>query len=160
MAPCPFCEIAAGQAPAAVVYDDAHCQAFMDIHPITSGHVLVVPRAHVSQLTELAGDQVAHLFQVSRQILKAQRALGLGRGGSHLLVNDGKAANQHVPHVHIHLIPRQRGDGLRSLAGLFLHVTGLLGRRAPIRRLREQAITLAAELESTARTDTGDERRV
>ncbi len=160
MARCPFCEIIAGQAPASVLHTDQDCVAFMDIHPITPGHVLVVPRLHVGQLTDLEGEQVAHLFRISRRILKAQRALGWGRTGSHLLVNDGEAANQHVPHVHIHLIPRRRGDGLRSFAGLFLHVTGLFGRRAPAGRLQEQAMALAGELEKTDRMETGEESGV
>lgn len=130
---CIFCAIADKRADASLVYEDDHCLAFMDIHPIGECHVLVVPRQHARQLTELSPQQSSHLFGVARRILQAQRTIGRGTEGSHILVNDGPAANQQVPHIHIHLIPRRRGDGLKALGKLALHISGLFGRR----RVRE-----------------------
>ena len=145
-ADCPFCAIIAGTAPGARAYEDDNCVALMDIHPIASGHVLVVPRCHEPLLTGLSPQRVQHLFGVSQRLLAAQRHLGWGSTGSHLLVNDGRGANQHVPHVHIHLIPRYRGDGRRALTRLFLHATGLMGRRADSGLLAEQAAALSEAL--------------
>lgn len=143
---CPFCAIIAGTAPGARAYEDEYCIALMDIHPIASGHVLVIPRCHEALLTGLRPELIRHLFGVSQRLLAAQRRLGWGSAGSHLLVNDGKGANQHVPHVHIHLIPRYRKDGRRALTRLFLHATGLMGRRADVRLLEQQAAALADAL--------------
>ncbi|WP_097460131.1 HIT family protein [Mangrovitalea sediminis] len=125
---CIFCAIADNKADASMVYEDDQCVAFMDIHPIGDGHVLVIPRQHALQLTELSQDSASHLFGIAQRILRAQRRIGQGIEGSHILVNDGPAANQQVAHIHIHLIPRRRGDGLQSLGKLALHITGLFGR--------------------------------
>lgn len=110
MAGCPFCAIARGEAPASVVYQDALCVAFLDIHPVRPGHALVVPRRHAVFLHELTPDERAALVEAAARIGVAQGAAGLPRQGGTLLVNDGPAAGQHVPHVHVHVIPRARGD--------------------------------------------------
>ena len=96
--------------PASVVYEDEKCLVFMDIFPIKAGHTLVIPKAHGAFLHELDDTLREHLFKVANAILLAQRAAGITLDGANLLVNDGKAANQHVPHVHIHILPREHGD--------------------------------------------------
>ncbi|WP_259768960.1 HIT family protein, partial [Pseudomonas protegens] len=109
---CIFCQIVAGTLPAAVVYRDEHCMAFMDVHPLGAGHVLLIPQPHVEKLDQLPGFVRQHLYQVFDGLLAAQRRAGYGVEGTHLLVNDGRATNQHIPHAHLHLIPRKRGDAL------------------------------------------------
>ncbi|TXH06262.1 MAG: HIT family protein [Nevskiaceae bacterium] len=142
-----FDRIIAGQIPASFAYQDAHCVAFMDINPITRGHTLVVPRRSVATLDQLDPALRAHLWEVVQRIGAAQRQ-GLGSRAQHLLVNDGKAASQSVPHVHIHVIPRYRGDTLRTVGRMIWHVTTLTlprretaARRADLddsaRRIRE-----------------------
>lgn len=142
-----FDRIIAGQIPASFAYQDAHCVAFMDINPITRGHTLVVPRRSVATLDRLDPALRAHLWEVVQRIGAAQRQ-GLGSRAQHLLVNDGKAASQSVPHVHIHVIPRYRGDTLRTVGRMIWHVTTLTlprretaARRADLddsaRRIRE-----------------------
>lgn len=136
---CIFCDIAAGKAPASRVYEDDRCLAFMDIHPLGDGHVLVVPREHASQITEIDPVLSVHLFEVAQKVLQAQRTVGLGLEGSHILLNDGKAANQQVPHIHVHVIPRRKGDALRAIGNLALHVTGVFGRARSRSVLETQA---------------------
>lgn len=145
--PCIFCQISANEAPHALVYEDAECSAFMDIHPLGRGHVLVIPKQHAVQITELDGAFQDRLFQVARRILKAQRQLGWGLQGTHILLNDGKAANQTVPHAHIHVIPRESRDGLKSMGRLLLHVTGLFGPRQKSAVLQQQAEALRHEMD-------------
>lgn len=124
---CVFCQILAGHLPASKVYEDDFCLAFMDIHPLGHGHVLVIPKQHKVQLTELSEEEALHLFRIGNQILHAQRLLGWGVEGSHILLNDGPSANQLVPHIHLHIIPRKRNDVLSTLGKLTLHLTGLMG---------------------------------
>jgi len=146
MSACIFCQIIEGALPASVVYEDEQALAFMDIHPLGRGHVLVIPKKHAVQLTELGPEEGQHLFAIARRVLDAQRALGWGLGGSHILLNDGKSANQMVPHVHVHVIPREKGDALRSLGRLTLHVTGIFGRATRREVLEEQAAALAQQM--------------
>jgi histidine triad (HIT) family protein len=116
---CVFCRIAAGQCPASVVYDDGRCMAFMDLYPVRPGHLLVTPRRHAARLHQLDEDERAHLFAVAMRVMEAQRAAGLGVDAVNVAVNDGPHAGQQVPHVHVHLVPRARRDGV-GLAGAFL----------------------------------------
>ncbi|WP_166264382.1 HIT family protein [Marinobacter caseinilyticus] len=143
---CIFCQIAGGELPASIVYEDSECLAFMDIHPLGRGHVLVIPKHHARQVTELETGATQRLFAVAESILSAQRRLGWGLDGSHILLNDGKTANQKVPHVHVHIIPREKGDSLKSAGKLALHVTGVFGFATPRPRLEEQASQLRTEL--------------
>ena len=123
-----FDRIIAGQIPASFVYRDEVCVAFMDINPITRGHVLVVPCASVPTLAELDLQTRQHLWEIVQRIGAAQQH-GLGSRAQHLLVNDGKAASQSVPHVHIHVIPRYRNDTLQAITRMIWHVTTLTVRR-------------------------------
>jgi histidine triad (HIT) family protein len=117
MATCVFCRIISGEAPASFVLQDATCVAFMDIQPITRGHVLVVPRMHALRLAELDTATVAHLaIEVSRVARSLGRS-GIRCEGLNVLLADGEAAGQEVPHVHWHVIPRFRGDGFGFRSG-------------------------------------------
>ena len=110
-APCAFCEIVQGNAPAAVVYSDESVVAFMDIQPINAGHVLVVPRDHATGLAELDAGIGGHMFKVAMRLAGAVRGSGLLCEGVGLFLADGEAAGQTVFHAHLHVIPRFRGDG-------------------------------------------------
>lgn len=143
---CIFCSIVAGSAPAALVHRDEHCMAFMDVHPLGQGHVLLIPLAHVEKLEQLDAEQRSHLYRVYDQVLAAQRRAGFGVEGTHLIVNDGKASNQHIPHAHLHLVPRRRGDALGFAWRLLLHFSGLFGPRTRDETLQVQARAIAAAL--------------
>jgi diadenosine tetraphosphate (Ap4A) HIT family hydrolase len=112
-----FCEIIAGERPSSVVYEDALCTAFMDIHPSNPGHLLVVPKAHAPHLADLDPDTGAHLFVVAQRLAQAVRDSGVRCEGINLSLADGAAAGQEVFHVHLHVIPRYRGDRSRTRSG-------------------------------------------
>ncbi|HEX8236713.1 MAG TPA: HIT family protein [Abditibacteriaceae bacterium] len=111
MSDCIFCNIVLGKSPASVVYRDEHCTAFMDIQPVNAGHVLIVPNRHATYLADLDAETGAQMFRVAQQIAAALRNSGIKCEGVNFLLADGKAANQEVFHVHLHVIPRFQGDG-------------------------------------------------
>lgn len=143
---CIFCKIAEGKEVASIVYEDNDFIAFMDAYPLTSGHCLVVPKQHLIRLESLNAKARAKLFDIGHKIIEAQKKAGLGVQGTNLLINDGKAANQTVPHLHLHLIPRESGDLFKSLPKLFLHITGLFGFKTSRKILDEQARIIAGFL--------------
>jgi diadenosine tetraphosphate (Ap4A) HIT family hydrolase len=109
--PCVFCDIIRGQAPASVVCADERAMAFVDIRPVNLGHLLVVPRVHASQLAELDPVVGSHLFRVGMLLAGALRRSGVRCEGVNLYLADGAAAGQEISHVHLHVVPRFRGDG-------------------------------------------------
>lgn len=144
-----FARIIDGSLPASIVYRDDTCIAFMDIHPMAHGHVLVCPLTAVARMNELDDATRTHLWRVAHRISEAQQT-ALGSLAQHILVNDGPGASQTVPHVHIHLIPRYRGDRLRTLLRIITHI-GVLAVAPPIsarkrRQLDDQAARLAGQL--------------
>ena len=108
---CVFCEIVHGTAPSSTVYADDSVVAFMDIQPVNEGHILVIPRGHAAALAELDRETGAHLFHVAMELSRATRQSEVRCEGVNLFLADGEAAGQEVFHVHLHLIPRYRGDG-------------------------------------------------
>ena len=108
---CIFCAIAAGKAEASIVYEDDVVVAFMDRYPATTGHLLVVPRAHAEGLEELDLSAGSHIWSVAHDLARALRRSGIRCEGINLLVCDGQAAMQTVSHFHLHVIPRFRDDG-------------------------------------------------
>lgn len=111
MAECIFCRILAGEAPASFVYRDEVCSAFVDIQPVNLGHLLVIPNVHATHLADMDGETAAHLMRIGHRLAAALRASGLKCEGVNFLLADGKAAMQSVFHVHLHVIPRFKGDG-------------------------------------------------
>lgn len=111
MAECVFCEIATGESPASFVYQDDAILAFMDIQPINPGHTLVVPRRHYELMGDCDDVTLARTWQVVQRVVKALRHSGAPCEGINLLVADGEAAFQDVPHFHVHIVPRVQGDG-------------------------------------------------
>jgi histidine triad (HIT) family protein len=100
-----------------VVYEDDEIIAFLDIRPINPGHTLVIPKDHAANLKDLDSQLGGRLFQVAGQVASALRKSGLRCEGINVWLADGKAAFQEVPHIHIHVIPRFKGDGLRLQVG-------------------------------------------
>jgi diadenosine tetraphosphate (Ap4A) HIT family hydrolase len=108
-----FCSIVAGDAPASIVRRDDRIVAFMDIHPVTPGHVLVVPTVHATCLADLDVSLGAALFGAASSIAAAIRQSGVPCSGINLLYADGADAGQEVFHAHLHVIPRTANDGFR-----------------------------------------------
>lgn len=117
MSDCIFCGIVAGVAPASIVLDEPGVLAFMDIRSFTAGHLLIVPKRHASGLADLDAEDGARMFDAGRRIATALRAGALPVDGVNFHLSDGAAAGQEVFHVHLHVIPRRRGDafGIRAL---------------------------------------------
>ena len=111
MSDCVFCDILTGDRPADFVYRDEVCAAFMDIRPINPGHVLVIPQKHAVLLAELDEASVGHMLWVAQRVDSALRTSGIQCDAVNLFLADGRAAGQEVMHVHLHVIPRYRGDG-------------------------------------------------
>ncbi len=112
-ADCVFCAIVAGSAPASIVYEDVDLLAFMDIRPVTPGHLMVIPKRHAPFLADLDEAIGARMFTVAMRLAQALRASGLRCEGINLFLADGEAAFQEVFHVHLHVFPRFAGDAFR-----------------------------------------------
>ncbi|HEX9559712.1 MAG TPA: HIT family protein [Candidatus Dormibacteraeota bacterium] len=110
MSDCVFCAIVRGESPSSLTHEDDTVIAFMDIQPITHGHMLVVPREHAVLMGDLNDTVAMRAFKVARRMAALARQT-LGASGVNLLVMDGEAAFQDVPHFHVHVIPRYPGDG-------------------------------------------------
>jgi histidine triad (HIT) family protein len=110
VADCAFCGIVAG-GPAFRVADEPAGVAFLDIRPVFRGHVLVVPRPHIDVLTDLPASSLADYFGLVQRVAVAVEA-GLGAGGTFVAINN--RVSQSVPHLHTHVVPRTKGDGLRG----------------------------------------------
>jgi histidine triad (HIT) family protein len=108
---CAFCEIIAGDRAAHVVLDDGPVMAFLDSRPLFKGHVLLVPRTHYATLPDLPVDLLAPYFGAAQGLATAMETV-LGAAGSFVAMNN--KVSQSVPHLHTHVVPRNRKDGLRG----------------------------------------------
>lgn len=108
---CAFCAIVAGTAEAEVVLDDEVAVGFLDTRPLFPGHTLVVPRTHHETLVDLPPEEVGPLFVRARRVAAAVVEV-LAAQGSFVALNN--TVSQSVPHLHVHVVPRTRGDGLRG----------------------------------------------
>jgi histidine triad (HIT) family protein len=109
--PCTFCQIARGEIKAPIIFEEDGCLAFLDHRPLFPGHCLVVPREHYETIAELPASLAADLFERAR-VLSAVVEHTLGAEGSFVAINN--RVSQSVPHVHIHVVPRRKGDGLKG----------------------------------------------
>ncbi len=106
---CAFCRIVLGDESAHVVLEDDATLAFLDHRPLFPGHCLLIPKAHHATLPDLPADLVAPLFATAQRLARAVEA-GLGTDGSFVAINN--RVSQSVPHLHVHVVPRRRKDGL------------------------------------------------
>jgi histidine triad (HIT) family protein len=108
---CIFCRIVDGTIPCKDVYEDDDYLAFLDIRPITSGHTIIVPKKHIADLENMSYKEISGMSIVMKKIGKALIS-GLGVKGYSVFLDNKSAANQHIPHIHYHVVPRASGDGL------------------------------------------------
>jgi histidine triad (HIT) family protein len=109
--PCPFCEIAAGEADAEIVFENDVSLAFLDNRPLFAGHSLLIPRQHLATLSDLPDELLGPLFANARLLSRAIPE-AMGKPGSFVALNN--VVSQSVPHLHIHVVPRKPKDGLRG----------------------------------------------
>lgn len=111
---CAFCAIMTGEENATVIHETERLMSFLDHRPLFHGHVLLIPKLHVRLLSDLPEDRVGELF-IEVQRLERAVETGLESDGSMVLINN--VVSQSVPHLHVHVIPRRRKDGLRFWLG-------------------------------------------
>jgi len=108
---CVFCAIVEGRTPAHFVLQDDRHVAFLDRRPLFPGHVLLVPRSHRETLSDVPASELGPLFESAQRLCQALER-GLGAEGTFVAVNN--RISQSVPHLHVHVVPRRKGDGLRG----------------------------------------------
>ena len=111
MAECLFCRIASGELPATIVYEDDNSVAFLDHRPLFPGHTLLVPREHVETLGELPAKLVGPYFEAAQLLARAVES-AMEAEGTFVAMNN--RVSQSVPHLHVHIVPRRRKDGLKG----------------------------------------------
>ncbi len=109
---CVFCEIIKGSIPSHKVYEDDDVYAFLDIAPVSYGHTLVVPKEHYANMETIPEDVLCKLIAAVKKVGKAVKE-GLGVAGYNISENNDPVAGQVIPHIHFHVIPRRRDDGLK-----------------------------------------------
>jgi histidine triad (HIT) family protein len=108
---CLFCRIVSGELPATIVYEDDHSVAFLDHRPLFHGHTLLVPREYVETLGELSPKIVGPYFEAA-QLLSRAVETGMDAEGTFVAMNN--RVSQSVPHLHVHVVPRRKKDGLKG----------------------------------------------
>lgn len=137
---CVFCGIVDGSVPSSPVLDTGTVLAFMDIDPVTPGHTLVIPKAHLPDLADLDDELAGEMMAVARRVAAALRRTDLRCDGVNLFYADGEAAFQEVFHSHLHVFPRYADDGF--------DITASWGSGPPREELDRIAAKLVAEVRS------------
>lgn len=107
---CIFCRIACGEIPSKTLYEDEQFRVILDLGPATKGHALILPKDHAANLYELPEETAAAVMKLAKKMALKMRDK-LHCDGLNLVQNNGETAGQTVPHFHLHLIPRYKGDG-------------------------------------------------
>ncbi len=108
---CILCKLNREEFEVTKVYEDNIVSVIMDIKPVNTGHMLVVPKECKQLVIDLDDDVVSHMFKIAKKVNKALRLSGLNCGGVNYVLSDGEVASQEIPHCHLHVIPRFSGDG-------------------------------------------------
>lgn len=109
--PCTFCQIARKQALASLVYEDENVIAFLDLRPLNEGHTLVIPKEHYETIFEIPQELIAYLHGIVKRVAVAVKEATKADGIS-IIQQNGKAANQDIFHLHVHVVPRYEGQKL------------------------------------------------
>ncbi len=141
---CPFCRIVAGDDPNAIVYQDESTLAFLDHRPLFPGHCLLIPKMHYETLTDLPAALTGPLFSAAR-LLAAAVEQAMQSEGSFVAINN--RVSQSVPHLHVHIVPRRKKDGLRG----FFWPRQKYESPAEMERVGRQVADAVAKLRSDAR---------
>jgi histidine triad (HIT) family protein len=112
---CIFCRIAQKQVSASCVYEDEKVMAFLDIRPLNEGHTLVIPKAHYENIFDVPQELTAYIHGITKQVAIAVKK-ATNADGISIIQQNGKAANQDIPHLHVHVIPRYEGQKMPSFS--------------------------------------------
>lgn len=133
---CLFCKIISGEIPSYRVYEDEAVYAFLDIYPASEGHTLVAPKKHFNSFTDLGAEDIAALFEAAKKVTLALEK-AFSASGMNIGVNNGEVAGQEVPHVHVHVIPRKKGDGGRGIKSIVWTEPGTNNLEAVAEKIRK-----------------------
>lgn len=115
---CIFCKIVLKKIPTNIIIENDKAMAFLDAYPLSKGHTLVIPKAHYSKIQELDENSSQSLFNLLWKITNPiEKAMGVN--SSTIAIHNGREAGQEIPHVHIHVIPRESGDGAGPVHSMF-----------------------------------------
>lgn len=115
---CIFCKIANGKINARIIGQNDKAVAFLDANPLSIGHTLVIPKSHYEKIQEMNSEYSSAVFGLLWQVSSAvEKATGVN--ASTIAIHNGREAGQEIPHVHIHVIPRKRGDGAGPVHSMF-----------------------------------------
>ena|SRR5208283_2292232 len=140
MSECVFCSMIRGKSIATKVYENEHLVAVMDIKPINSGHVLIVPKKHAELLTDLEDNIAGEIMMAAKKIAIAMKKSKLRVKAINYFMADGAEAGQEVFHAHMHIIPRYRSDGF------YLHMPPNYDRETSRKELEDAATKIRAQL--------------
>jgi histidine triad (HIT) family protein len=111
MVDCVFCKIVKGEIKSYTVYEDNTVKAILDINPINEGHTLVIPKDHYTDIFDIDEKVLKDIISAAKRLAKKYKTM-LNADGVNLVQSSGEAAQQEVPHFHLHIVPRYKGDGL------------------------------------------------
>ncbi len=115
---CIFCKIAAGRIPARVVAQNERAMAILDAFPLAEGHTLVIPKSHAAKLQDMGRQDAQAVFELLWQVSGAVEAAAQTKAST-IAIHNGSKAGQEIPHVHVHVIPRKKGDGAGPVHSMF-----------------------------------------
>lgn len=115
---CVFCKIAGGKIPARVVTQNDRAIALLDAFPLAAGHTLVIPTSHYAKLQDMSEQDAMAVFEITWKVAGAVES-GSQLGASTIAIHNGSEAGQEIPHVHVHIVPRKKGDGAGPIHSMF-----------------------------------------
>jgi len=113
---CIFCKIISGQIPSKIIQETTHSVAFLDAFPLAKGHTLVIPKKHHVKIQDMSNEENSDLFSLVHKVLSKVDRL---TGATLVAIHNGKDAGQEIPHVHVHLVPRNTGDSAGPIHSMF-----------------------------------------
>lgn len=117
-ADCLFCKIVSGTVSVRTVIQNEKAMAFLDAFPLTSGHTLVIPKLHYSKIQDMSKEDVMATFEIVWRTVRAVE-IGSDANASIIAIHNGREAGQEIPHIHVHIVPRKRGDGAGAIHSMF-----------------------------------------
>jgi histidine triad (HIT) family protein len=115
---CVFCKIAGGKIPARVLMQNDRAVALLDAFPLAAGHTLVIPKSHYAKVQDMSEQDAMAVFEITWKVACAVES-GSQVGASTIAIHNGSEAGQEIPHVHVHIVPRKRGDGAGAIHSMF-----------------------------------------
>jgi histidine triad (HIT) family protein len=115
---CIFCKIVAGKIPARVIMQNEKAMALLDAFPLSAGHSLVIPKSHYAKVQQMGKQDAMAVFEIVWKLVGAVET-GSEVNASTIAIHNGNEAGQEVPHVHVHIVPRKRGDGAGAIHSMF-----------------------------------------